>query len=186
MSRTADSTQRALNELAKRRHEKMERRRAGALLVSLLSLVVLVSLAGHRTSAWGGGAGDAALRGGGGGREGDNFDVDLDGGGGRASVKKKRVEAEASDDGVGETKAEAFEPPPEEPLIPPGKEFLAPLRYFADVKSPRRLSTDTPFFFHVPRSGGQTVKDIVGKCLGKTLACEVGVRDGHGDDPVSF
>ncbi|KAI2498051.1 hypothetical protein MHU86_16424 [Fragilaria crotonensis] len=40
----------------------------------------------------------------------------------------------------------------------------------------------TPFFFHVPRSGGQTVKDVVGLCLLKTQASEVGIRDGHQTD----
>lgn len=74
------------------------------------------------------------------------------------------------------------ENPPEEVIIEPGKEYLEPLKYFAGVSSPTR-SSDTPFFFHVPRSGGQTIKEIVGECLGMIQASEVGIRDGHGQDP---
>jgi len=72
---------------------------------------------------------------------------------------------------------------PVDEVIPPGKEFLQPIRYFASLTTPRRPG-DANFFFHIPRSGGQTVKEIVGRCLGKTLASEVGVRDGHGQDPT--
>jgi len=68
-------------------------------------------------------------------------------------------------------------------IIPPGKEFLEPIRYFASLRTPRRPG-DANFFFHIPRSGGQTIKEIFGRCLGKTLASEVGVRDGHGQDPT--
>jgi len=71
--------------------------------------------------------------------------------------------------------------PPQEEIIEEGKEFLQPYRYFADLTTPRRQS-DSNFFFHIPRSGGQTIKDIVGKCLHQTLASEVGVREGHGQD----
>ncbi len=75
------------------------------------------------------------------------------------------------------------EPPPEEEVIEEGNEFLQPLKYFADLTTQSRKS-DSNFFFHIPRSGGQTIKDIVGKCLRMTLASEVGVRDGHADDTV--
>ena len=35
-------------------------------------------------------------------------------------------------------------------------------------------STDVPFFFHIPRSGGGTVKDILGRCYGFTQASDLG------------
>lgn len=89
-----------------------------------------------------------------------------------AKAKKKRIEDER----------EAALPEAVEADIEDGKEFLRPIRHFAELSSPRRKS-DVPFFFHVPRSGGQTMKDIAGKCLKLTLASEVGVRDGHGRDP---
>ena len=44
--------------------------------------------------------------------------------------------------------------------------------------------TDVPYFFHVPRAGGSTVKEVVGNCLKLVQASDVGVRDGHGEDPV--
>jgi len=41
---------------------------------------------------------------------------------------------------------------------------------------------DIPFFWHVPRAGGSTVKAIVGTCLDLVQACEIGVTEGHGHD----
>ena len=73
------------------------------------------------------------------------------------------------------------EPLPEEEEIEEGNEFLQPIKYFADLTTQSR-SSDSNFFFHIPRSGGQTIKDVVGKCLRMTLASEVGVRDGHAQD----
>jgi len=52
--------------------------------------------------------------------------------------------------------------------------------HLADAKND--VVDSTPFFFHVPRNGGQTVKDIVGVCLDKIQANEVGIRDGHHTD----
>jgi len=40
----------------------------------------------------------------------------------------------------------------------------------------------TALFWHIPRSGGSTVKNIMGQCLGLVGASEVGIRDGHGND----
>jgi len=75
------------------------------------------------------------------------------------------------------------EAPPEEEIIEEGYEYLQPFRYFAETTTTRRQS-DSNFFFHIPRSGGSTIKEIAGNCLGKTLADEVGVRDGHSDDTM--
>ncbi|KAL7480158.1 hypothetical protein ACHAW6_005867 [Cyclotella cf. meneghiniana] len=74
-------------------------------------------------------------------------------------------------------------PPVKEKAYDEALQFLVPLRHFADVRDISRPS-DTAFFFHVPRAGGSTIKDIVGKCLRLVQASEVGVRDGHGEDPV--
>lgn len=41
----------------------------------------------------------------------------------------------------------------------------------------------TALFWHIPRSGGSTIKNIMGQCLGLVGASEVGIRDGHGNDP---
>ncbi|KAL3794800.1 hypothetical protein ACHAW5_005221 [Stephanodiscus triporus] len=75
-------------------------------------------------------------------------------------------------------------PPPVEKTYDPEHEYLSPLRHFSDVSDPSRPDADTAFFFHVPRSGGSTVKTILGKCLILVQASEVGVRDGHGADPI--
>jgi len=41
---------------------------------------------------------------------------------------------------------------------------------------------DIPVFWHVPKAGGSTIKDIVGACHGLTIANEDGVLDGHALD----
>ena len=54
-----------------------------------------------------------------------------------------------------------------------GMEFL---RHLANLTEP--LSTqDVPFLLHFPRSGGTTLKDILGLCLGVTLATDAVVVD---------
>ena len=73
-------------------------------------------------------------------------------------------------------------PPPKEKTYDSEHEYLLPLRHFSDVSDPYRADTDTAFFFHVPRSGGSTVKTILGKCLRLVQASEVGARDGHDTD----
>ncbi|KAL7552595.1 hypothetical protein ACHAWF_016421 [Thalassiosira exigua] len=55
-------------------------------------------------------------------------------------------------------------------------------RVFADVKTPFVPGRDTPYFWHVPRSGGVVVKTMLSHCLGQTLAAEVGELEGHGND----
>lgn len=42
--------------------------------------------------------------------------------------------------------------------------------------------SDTPIFFHIPKAGGSTVKDIIGTCHRFVMATETGVTDGHADD----
>jgi len=173
--RSADSTQRTLNELAKRRHERMERRRAAALLAALGFLALVVHFA-SREPPDPMAMKDAALRGSGG-----------DGGNGTAAAGSD-IDWDMmneNDDELGDGAAREFdEEPALERDIPEDKmSYLGPLRYFEEVRDPPRL-TDVPFFFHIPRSGGQTFKDIAGQCLGKVLASEVGVRDGHGQDPT--
>ena len=56
---------------------------------------------------------------------------------------------------------------------------------FKDLSEPADSGKDVPVFWHVPKAGGSTIKDIVGDCHGKVLANENGVLDGHGLDTVS-
>jgi hypothetical protein len=44
--------------------------------------------------------------------------------------------------------------------------------------------TDMPVFFHIPKSGGSTIKDVMGTCHRFVLASEAGVTDGHIEDTV--
>ena len=61
---------------------------------------------------------------------------------------------------------------------------IVPSRFqvFADLKTPYVVGRDTPFFWHIPRSGGVVVKTMLSHCLGQTLAAEVGELDGHQND----
>ncbi|KAL7540245.1 hypothetical protein ACHAXR_009968 [Thalassiosira sp. AJA248-18] len=43
---------------------------------------------------------------------------------------------------------------------------------------------DVPFYWHVPRSGGGTVNDVLGSCLHLTLAADAGGGEGHGQEEV--
>ncbi len=63
---------------------------------------------------------------------------------------------------------------------------LIPSRFnvFADLKTPYVVGRDTPFFWHIPRSGGVVVKTLLSHCLGLTLSAEVGELEGHDKDEV--
>ena len=50
--------------------------------------------------------------------------------------------------------------------------------------NPLQQQYDVPFFWHIPRSGGSTLLEIMSSCIGLVLATDIGVRDGHGSDPT--
>ena len=59
------------------------------------------------------------------------------------------------------------------PQLPP------PFQALANVDSgPFQRGIDVPFYWHVPRSGGGTVNDILGSCLHLTLAADAGGSEG--------
>jgi hypothetical protein len=58
---------------------------------------------------------------------------------------------------------------------------LVELNHFRDSWSPYSAK-DIPIYFHIPKAGGSTVKDVVGSCLRMTMASEFGVTDGHDQD----
>ena len=150
--RDADSSARALQELTLKKQERAERRRAGILLGLLIFMATTVHITTRSRSA------PNVPKGGPKGGDGGNK-IEY---GGRA----------VSADMDSERAAYANSTAPRRDSI---------LDHFADSLSEYQGSY-TPFFFHVPRSGGQTVKDIVGLCLNKIQASEVGVRDGHGSE----
>ena len=60
------------------------------------------------------------------------------------------------------------------PQLPPQFQSLA------NVDSgPFQRGIDVPFYWHVPRSGGGTVNDILGSCLHLTLAADAGGSEGE-------
>jgi hypothetical protein len=211
--RSATSTRLALEELRRKRVEWRERRRAMALLAGLLAMALALHFFGGRRGSGDAGVGAATMKAmiRGGGKDGASA-ASLEYGGERikGDVVETAATADspptapggegAAGGGVGEGGGEGGEgggvgvgddvgdyeyklPMPVEKTYDPEHEYLSPLRHFSDLSDPHRPDSDTAFFFHVPRSGGSTVKTILGKCLRLVQASEVGVRDGHGTDP---
>lgn len=56
---------------------------------------------------------------------------------------------------------------------------------YKDVWDWKMQETDLPVFWHIPKSGGSTVKDIMGSCHRFVMASEAGIRAGHNNDTVS-
>jgi hypothetical protein len=173
--RNSESTQKALRDLEQRRYKERERKRFGMLFMTLLTVawsVYYIAIAENSTVFE-----DSRP---------ESLSITVSGNGTETfSSELQPGEAAVGDGAIEEGGNEDFEEEdrPEEEIIEEGKEFLLPYQYFADLTTQFRPS-DLNFFFHIPRSGGQTIKDIAGKCLGKTLASEVGVREGHGQDPT--
>lgn len=160
--RSADSTNRALMEIELKKKEFRMKRRAASLILGL-SLIVFAILNITKIE-------EAAMMKNSQNEAEEETASSLQDA--RASLLRSQIAALQINEG---------EAPPEEEIIEEGKEYLQPFRYFADTTTLRRKS-DSNFFFHIPRSGGSTIKEIAGRCLRKTLASEVGVRDGHGED----
>ncbi len=53
----------------------------------------------------------------------------------------------------------------------------------ANVEDPFEQDVEVPYFLHIPRSAGSTIKDILGSCIHLTTASDVGSRNGHKRDP---
>mmetsp|Transcript_6485 Transcript_6485/g.10147 ORF Transcript_6485/g.10147 Transcript_6485/m.10147 type:complete len:660 (+) Transcript_6485:44-2023(+) len=198
--RSATSTQRALDELKRKQMEAQEKKRA----LTILCLLAVVAFAVHFTNSNHSGADGIgafygkAIRG---SKDKEYGEVkDLGYGGERvpssseqqqlvpASQEKPSDGQGAGNNGGSGEDADYYNteyelPPPVEKDYDEEHKFLEPLRHFADVKDPHR-PTDTALFFHVPRAGGSTMKDIIGKCLKLVQSSEVGVRDGHDKDPT--
>ena len=186
--RSASSTQRALEDLRRKRIEDQEKRRAMGVLAALFVLVGLVyPVSTGVRLPWRAEGRDVALRGSRDKVYGDTKDLGYGGErtGAVPAAKAAPVPAEADDAKDGATVEEGYEyalPEPVEKTYDDEHQYLMPLRHFADVEEPSRPA-DTAFFFQVPRAGSSTMKDIMGKCLNLVQSSEVGVRDGHDKDP---
>mmetsp|Transcript_475 Transcript_475/g.944 ORF Transcript_475/g.944 Transcript_475/m.944 type:complete len:1172 (-) Transcript_475:117-3632(-) len=52
----------------------------------------------------------------------------------------------------------------------------------ANVDDLFQRGIDVPFYWHVPRSGGGTMNDVLGSCLQLTLAADAGGSEGRGEE----
>ena len=43
---------------------------------------------------------------------------------------------------------------------------------------------DLPFYWHIPRTGGTMMNEVLGSCIGLQLAADAGGRNGHDQDKV--
>ena len=66
---------------------------------------------------------------------------------------------------------------PDDPDAPP----IFGMSHFKDTSEPYHKS-DVPIFWHVPKSGGSTIKDVAGSCHRLVSASNIGTRDGHEND----
>ena len=66
---------------------------------------------------------------------------------------------------------------PDDPDAPP----IFGMSHFKDTTEPYHKS-DVPIFWHVPKSGGSTIKDVAGSCHRLVSASNIGTRDGHEND----
>lgn len=206
--RSASSTQRALDEIKRKKLEQQEKKRAVIILTTLFGLAILVHFGGgssSSSSSQGMGILNSLLGGkqveGEVGLRGSKDKVygttkDLGYGGERSAVggvpaattadgglaQGSDVATYGADGGEYGNDYEYKLPDPVVKEYDTEHEFLSPLKYFADATDPNRPS-DTAYFFHVPRAGGSTIKSIIGKCLKLVQSSEVGVRDGHDQDP---
>ena len=168
--RSANSTQRAMRELTQRRHEARQRKRAFTLLFLLFSVASTIYYVSNETYNTGlvyQEEKNFAL---------DGSDVDMNSEPGSPNIGD--ISSLTSDQNSNQNDGDNMngqqtgqkdnqnqdadanndnEAPPEEEIIEAGKEFLQPFRYFADLTTAPR-SSDSNFFFHIPRSGGQTIK----------------------------
>lgn len=187
--RSASSTQRALEELRRKRLEAQEKRRATGVLLALLALAGLVQRAstGGGWNPWGSTVTETALRGSRDKVYGATKDLGY-GGERTGSVPAAKAAPVPVKEGAATDSKQVEEgytyalPDPVEKIYDDEQQYLLPLRHFADVSDPSR-PTDTAFFFKVPRAGSVTMMDIMGKCLHLVQSTEVGVGDGHGKDP---
>ena len=68
---------------------------------------------------------------------------------------------------------------PNDTEVPP----IFGMSHFKDTSEPYHKS-DVPTFWHVPKSGGSTIKDVAGSCHRLITASNIGTLDGHENDEI--
>jgi hypothetical protein len=154
--RDADSSARALQELSQKKQERVERTRAGILLGLLIFTAAAVHMVTRpaQTPSLNQSRDKTYNTGG--------KEVDYGSSDGEKDVDGSMMQLRT---GQNETRKQSI------------------LDHFSDSME-EFGDTMTPYFFHVPRSGGESMKEIVGVCLKKVQANSVGIREGHGADPT--
>ncbi len=169
--RDVDSSARALAEIQQKRHERSERKRATILIAALAGFGLLVHLVTHASNYMTSSpqpAKDAKnlkpVR----SKKYENVKTAGKDPGAKSASKRRQAGGDLIDSDEGGNSTSSRNP--------------TVFDRYCNAKNPKPKATDFPFYFHVPRSGGQSIKDIVGTCMGKIQANEVGVRDGHDKD----
>lgn len=155
--RHADSTNRALAALAQSKYERMERRRATSLLLMLA--LMAISFHGISTGSFKSAAGTLIeLR--------PNLPAANKGRGIYSNSKKKKGgnAAEAVNATAELTEEELRE-----------EKVLSQFPGLLDINA-QRSPEERPLFWHVPRSGGTSIKNAMGQCLGLVSASEGGAQ----------
>mmetsp|Transcript_24634 Transcript_24634/g.30279 ORF Transcript_24634/g.30279 Transcript_24634/m.30279 type:complete len:486 (+) Transcript_24634:26-1483(+) len=178
--RHAGSTTKALSNLAQKKYEARERQRA----ISLLSVLFAAALVIHLTTS-------------------DYFSQimpqDLDktaslnfangqagtskvGRGDSANSKRQTNKGMTNDEAMEKVALGGENAEVGAITLDADQEFWLSLSNISEHTTEDWNATDIPFFWHVPRAGGSTLKAIAGTCLDLVQASETGVTEGHGHD----
>jgi len=148
--RSADSTKRVLAELAKKKRERMEKRRA-ALLFTILFFTICTLYVGSSAGSF----------------SESNVAVD------KSMMKYDEKVSEKSSlkkDNGGKSKVKTFNATETQVS---NKIDITEFAGLVDPSSPNKPE-ETSLFWHVPRSGGTSMKNIMGQCLGLVSSSEGG------------
>eukprot|EP00546_Thalassionema_frauenfeldii_P015288 CAMPEP_0178920898 /NCGR_PEP_ID=MMETSP0786-20121207/15259_1 /TAXON_ID=186022 /ORGANISM="Thalassionema frauenfeldii, Strain CCMP 1798" /LENGTH=354 /DNA_ID=CAMNT_0020595013 /DNA_START=262 /DNA_END=1326 /DNA_ORIENTATION=- len=98
---------------------------------------------------------------------------------------KHTVEYKQTDDGAKE-QGQLHQRLKLPPSSAEGKELIPPsLNHLADLSDEyTKENAEVPFFWHVPKSAGSTIKDMYSNCYGLVEASESGITEGHENDEV--
>lgn len=163
--RHSDSTSRALASIAQSKYNIQERRRAAALLIILFTFALSLHLI----------SGDYYFKSS--GKESSSATSNLP-----LRLKGKTIETPGSQVSVSQNEDTVQEEEIKAITANIEMDYLNSVNNIRDFNSEIEEG-DISFYWHVPRCAGSTLKGIIGECFGLVSACEVGVRDGHADDP---
>merc|ERR1712038_1591091 len=65
-----------------------------------------------------------------------------------------------------------------------GSILLEELNNFKNTWELYKKRSDVPVFFHIPKAGGSSIKNILGTCHRIVMATDKGITGDHEDDPA--